>query len=243
MIRALVFVLALMLPATGAWADRYSDCQQSADLDRLIRGCTQIIEWVEKLHSRGVGTEATQKSRASAYNNRGSGYIKKGQLDRAIADYDKAIKLDPDVAMAYYNRGETYGKKGELDRAIADYDKAIALDPNDADAYNNRGLIYARKGEGDPAIADYDKAIKLDPNIAAAYRNRALVFYFGEGEVDQAIADFRKVLEINPSDPVAKTLLTVLKAEKAAEEAAAAAKPKEQSCINPVRTAYGVRCR
>ena len=209
MVRDLVFVLALMLPATWAWADRYSDCHQSADLDRLIRGCTQIIEWVEKLHSRGVGTEATQKSRASAYNNRGSGYIKKGQLDRAIADYDKAI----------------------------------ALDPNYAAAYNNRGLIYQKKGEVDRAIADYDKAIKLDPNIAAAYRNRGLVVYNGKGEVDQAIADFRKVLEINPSDQVAKYFLTVLKAEKTAEEAGAAAKPKEQSCINPVRTAYGVRCR
>ncbi|MES0404019.1 MAG: hypothetical protein ABUJ93_11035, partial [Hyphomicrobium sp.] len=59
----------------------------------------------------------------------------------------------------------------------------------------------------------------------------------------QAIADFRKVLEINPSDQVAKYFLPVLKAEKTAEEAGAAAKPKEQSCINPVRTAYGVRCR
>ena len=82
MVRPLVFALVLALSATGAWADAVSDCNQSADPDRQIRGCTSVIE---------RGKRESRKNRAIAYNNRGLAYSKKGDDDRAIADYDKAI--------------------------------------------------------------------------------------------------------------------------------------------------------
>ena len=56
-------------------------------------------------------------------------YGDKGDYDRAIADYDEAIRLDPRYAVAYYNRGVAYCDKGDYDRAIADYNEAIRLDP------------------------------------------------------------------------------------------------------------------
>ena len=132
MIRPLVFALVLAVSATGCGQDQYSDCE-SADLDRQIRGCTQVIERGEK---------ETRENRAIAYFNRGLAYGKKGEVDRAIADFDKAIALNPDYAAAYYNRGTAYGMKGDYDRAIADFGRAIKLNPKDADAYNNRGLAY-----------------------------------------------------------------------------------------------------
>ena len=197
MIRPLVSALVLALSATGAWADRYSDCSQEKDIDRQIRGCTQVIE---------RGKQESRETRAPAYTNRGIAYEKKGEVDRAIADYNKAIKLSPKLAAAYYNRGLAYEKKGESDRAIADYNKAIALDPNDAAAYNNLGIVYGRKGEVDRAIADFTKAIKLSPNFALAYSNRGLA-YWTKGDKDQAIADFRKALEIDPTSKSAKARL------------------------------------
>ena len=65
-----------------------------------------------------------------------------GQHFAAIADYDIAIRLNPDDADAYYNRGVAKGKLGQHFAAIADYDIAIRLNPDYADAYNNRG--YAK---------------------------------------------------------------------------------------------------
>jgi tetratricopeptide (TPR) repeat protein len=62
-------------------------------------------------------------------NNRGNGYYAKGEHDRAIADFDKAIGIDPAQATAFYNRGNAYYAKGDRDRAIADYDRAILLNP------------------------------------------------------------------------------------------------------------------
>jgi len=83
--RPLVFALVLALSATGAWADRYSDCSQLNDLDRTIRGCTQVIE---------RGKQESQNFRAFAYSSRGTAYKKKGDKEQAIADYRKALKID-----------------------------------------------------------------------------------------------------------------------------------------------------
>ena len=49
--------------------------------------------------------------------------------DQAIADFDRALSLAPNVAPLHYYRGLAWHKKNELKRAIADYDKAIELDP------------------------------------------------------------------------------------------------------------------
>ena len=64
------------------------------------------------------------------YNNRGISYKEKGELDRALKDFNKALELNPDFAEAYNNRGIAYGIKGQVDEAIEDASKAIALDKN-----------------------------------------------------------------------------------------------------------------
>ena len=56
-----------------------------------------------------------------AYNNRGSAFHYKGQYDRAISDYNKAIEIDPEYALAFFNRGVAYFKKGDCDKAREDF--------------------------------------------------------------------------------------------------------------------------
>ena len=77
---------------------------------------------------------------------------RKGKLDDAIQDLDKAIALNPNSYQAYTNRGIARKEKGDIDGAIADYDKAIALNPNAAYAYNNRGNARGKKGDNDGAM-------------------------------------------------------------------------------------------
>jgi tetratricopeptide (TPR) repeat protein len=144
----------------------------------------------------GVALAAAYNHRGWIYNIRGLAYDSKGEHDRAIADYDEAIRLDPKNADSYVNRGLAYDRKGEHDRAIADYDEAIRLDPKDAPTYYNRGLAYDRKGEHDRAIADYDEAIRLDPKDADTYVNRG-VAYVGKGEFDHAITEFGEAIRLD----------------------------------------------
>ena len=148
-------------PDAQGYLQRGVEAHQNNNLDDAITYYTEVIS-----------LDSDSSIVPLAYNNRGSAYQSKDEIDRAIKDYNKAIKLNPDYALAYYNRGSAYQSKDEIDRAIKDYNKAIKLNPNYASAYNNRGNAYQDKGEIDQAFKDYNKAIKLNPDYALAYYNR-----------------------------------------------------------------------
>jgi lipoprotein NlpI len=93
-------------------------------------------------------------------------YGAKGDNDRAIADYNEAIRLDPKYTFAYHNRGHAYRAKGDNDRAIADYNEAIRLDPKYTFAYHNRGLVNLYTDAQPKALADFNRESELDPKYA-----------------------------------------------------------------------------
>ena len=103
---------SLWLQSTAALADR-SDCLNSKDHDLRILGCAAMIQRNPK--------------DVVAYHNRGDGYGLKGDIDRAISDYTKAIELNPNYAPAYNNRGQAYVRKGDYLRAVDDVTKAGEL--------------------------------------------------------------------------------------------------------------------
>jgi tetratricopeptide (TPR) repeat protein len=141
------------------------------------------------------GVVLNHASLALAYRNRGNDYAAKGDLDKAIADLNEAIRLDPNDADARYDRGLTLGEKSEWDKAIADYGEAIRLKHDFADAYYERGVAHGEKGEWDKAIADYSQAIRLEPSDGEAYYNRGLA-YNKIGEKAKAGEDFAKAKEL-----------------------------------------------
>jgi Flp pilus assembly protein TadD len=97
---------------------------------------------------------------------------------RAIADYDQAISLNPNDANTYNNRGKAKYKLKDYSGAVADYDQAISLNPNDASAYNNRGIAKYELKDYPGAIADYTQAIRINSNDANAYNNRGIAKIF-----------------------------------------------------------------
>ena len=114
-----------------------------------------------------------------------------GHLAEAIAEYDVAIRLNPQYAMAFVNRGAAYLGQGQGERAIQDLDEAIRLDSQLAMAYNNRGRGYEALGRNERAIVDYDEAIRLDPEFSLAHANRSLS-YFYLGKDDEAQQDIEQ---------------------------------------------------
>jgi tetratricopeptide (TPR) repeat protein len=136
---------------------------------------------------------------AASCCKRGLARQAKGDLDGAIADYNRAIELDPKVPYVYDYRGFARRDKGDLDGAIADYNTAIELDPHDANGYHNRALSKQTKGDWDGALADFDRAIELVPSEPHACNNRGLVKQ-AKGDWDGALLDFNRAVELEPKD-------------------------------------------
>ena len=144
----------------------------------------------DEISQAGINEFAKQYA-FRTYIAQGVAQVDKGDSDAAIAEYEKAMILDPGNVIPFINRGKARANKGALDAAIADYDKAISMDPDNALTYNNRCFARVKKGDFDAAIADCDKSIALDPTFAFAYNNRGQAFA-SQGKFDKAMADYDK---------------------------------------------------
>jgi tetratricopeptide (TPR) repeat protein len=171
-------------------ADEYRACifPDLDHMDDVIKTCTRVIS----------SRQTSDASQSAALLGRGNMYRRMGQYDRAIADYNAALKLDPNnLAPILTSRGNAWRGKKNTDRAIADHSEAIKLDPTYATAWGNRGNVWSDKGEWDKAIADYDKAIELNPKFATAFYNRGLA-YEAKKNKDHASADYQAALQLQP---------------------------------------------
>ena len=98
---------------------------------------------------------------ALTHTNRGTAYLRKGQYDAAIGEYNKALQINPRSAVAYYNRSVAYTSKGQYDKAVTDCSSALQLNPSDAKSYYSRGVSYWHLGSKNEAIKDLQSAAKL----------------------------------------------------------------------------------
>jgi tetratricopeptide (TPR) repeat protein len=157
-------------------------------VDTVIDGCTAVIQ---------SGREPRERL-ATAFDNRGVAYRRKGEYDRAQEDYEQAIRLNPSNATAYNNRGILYRIKNEYARAIADYDEAIWLKKGDYPAaYYNRALAYADKGEYELSLRDFDVVMRFNPRNALALYARGLTL-LRKGDTQAGKNDISAAKAINP---------------------------------------------
>jgi tetratricopeptide (TPR) repeat protein len=155
-----------------------------------------------------ASVSAQRNDAAKKYVKHGLERFAKNDIPGAIADYDRALGIDPKFADAYLNRGKARRAAGDLDGAIADYEVLAELAANIAtnnrditQAYLNRGYIRSNHMDLDGALADFDRAIQLDPNDADAYFKRGRAFLI-VGNASFAIADFDKSIAIDDRNPL-----------------------------------------
>ncbi|MDE0158754.1 MAG: tetratricopeptide repeat protein [Candidatus Dadabacteria bacterium] len=121
----------------------------------------------------------------------------KKNIEKAMKDYDEAIKLDPRCTEAYNNRGSAKSHLGKHEEAIKDYDQAIKLDPQDGMTYYNRGKAKSSLGKHEEAIKDYDQALESGPKAAVAYYSRGMA-KAELGRHKEAQKDFSEARRLDP---------------------------------------------
>jgi len=134
-----------------------------------------------------------------AHNNLGNTFLEKGQLDEAIAHYQKALQLKPDYANAYYNLGNALLRKGQLDEAITQYQEALQLNPDNAQARVNFGTALSQEGKLDEAITQFQQAAQIEPNNEETHNNLGAAL-LQKGAVDEAVAQFQQAAQIEPNN-------------------------------------------
>jgi tetratricopeptide (TPR) repeat protein len=161
---AAVLLLGVGLLAVPAAADDWTTCG-AGRRQEAIAACSRLIA-SGKLNSFHL---------SGTYRYRGIAYASNHEYDRAIDDYNLAIKVDPKFAHVYSLRCLAYAHKRDYQRAIIDCDKAVGMAPEKAVVYRDRGLFYRFKGDHERAIADLDQAIRRDPTSASSYYYRGIV--------------------------------------------------------------------
>jgi tetratricopeptide (TPR) repeat protein len=131
--------------------------------------------------------------------------------DRAAEqqELEKAIQLDPDLAVAHNQLGVLALQANRTSEAEREFKKAIAGDPRYAEAQNNLGVLYNREGKDQDAATLYQQAIDSDPKYTKALVNLGLLLA-QHGQLAQGEQQLRAAIQINPSDPSAYTALGMI---------------------------------
>jgi tetratricopeptide (TPR) repeat protein len=104
-------------------------------------------------------------------------YTERGMTEEAIAEYEEAIRLDPDYPKSYLNLGAVLSETGDIDRAKQAFRTAIRLDPAYAAARINLAMLLERTEQYDSALAQVDTVLDRDSANATALKERGVILY------------------------------------------------------------------
>ena len=122
-----------------------------------------------------------------------------GRFPEAIADFEKAMELDPRSSSAYSGRGAVRLSQNDLPRAREDYEKAVSLDDRNAEAHFGLGALALRAGRPADAVAELTRAIYLRPPTSRMLSLRAEA-YRKTAELDRALSDADEAVRVDPKD-------------------------------------------
>ena len=148
-----------------------------------------------------AAAEKAKAEKVKPQMERAAKYEYSRDYDRAIAEYNEAIKIEPTYAEAYARRASAYffNKEWNYDRSMADYAQAIKLNPYNASYYLWHANIHRGMGYYDNrVIADYTQVIKLRPTDYHIYELRGECYVY-KGDYDKAIEDYTEALRLTPN--------------------------------------------
>lgn len=110
-----------------------------------------------------------------AYTNLGNLLFRRGDVDEAIVNFQRALRIKPDLYEAHTSLGVALGSTGQLGAALAELQTAIAINPAYAEAHYDLALVHERAGKLKDALHELEEAVRLKPNFTVARHRLALI--------------------------------------------------------------------
>jgi tetratricopeptide (TPR) repeat protein len=165
------------------------------------RRAPDFYDWRSGVFEWGIDGELSSQELAQSEDefwfNQGVQDYEAGNLEGAIACWEKALDVQPDYHAAWYNRGIALENLGRYQEAIASYDKALEIKPDDDAAWYNRGNALKNLGRYEEAVASYDKALEFKPDKDEAWYNKACNYAL-QGHIDLALENLQQAINLNP---------------------------------------------
>lgn len=154
------------------------------DNDQRLAGCSAVLQ--------------ANPSDAVALANRGEAFRRKGDAERAVADFANSLELVPDNDRDFYACANMYFDAHDYALALADYDRAIKANASYAGVFNDRCMTHAILGQLQEALTDREQSLRMHPHDLYTLDSRALN-YLKLGNPDAAIADYDAALNAKPA--------------------------------------------
>jgi tetratricopeptide (TPR) repeat protein len=151
-------------------------------------------------------TVAKSPNKPRAHNVLGIGYYYDLKFDKALQEYQEAVRLKPDFVEGYFNIGLVYKERKQYAELIPLYFKILSISVYDANhfagLYNDIGISYAELGELDRSIDAFANAVKHTPNNVE-FRNNLAFALSKAGKLDAALQEYEKTLLFEPGNSYA----------------------------------------
>ena len=131
------------------------------------------------------------------FQNQGIQYYKEGNLDKAAAEFKKAVKYGPDRFDTHFGLGQTYLMMKNHKAAIAELEKALKINPGHLGALYSVGVAYQQTGKDQEALKAYYVVGKNLPNSFQVYYNMGII-HLKAGSMDKAVIGFKESITLKP---------------------------------------------
>jgi tetratricopeptide (TPR) repeat protein len=147
------------------------------------------------------GQYADAPTDAAGFTRRGEAFMSRRNFAAAIADFGRAVELEPTVPQHFRDRARGHLAKGEPLLALADFDQALKLKADDAASLIGRGELFLATRAPERAKADFDAALRLEPDRGL----QVAAIYSATGHFEAAVAGYDAWIAAHPraENPVA----------------------------------------
>lgn len=167
-----------------------------------VRTIIRNVDWTDQDHL-WLAAEKTSPSSHQNHNNLGDLWARRGNFEKAVEEFQKAIELLPNYADAYHNMATSYHQLGKDDLALASYQKAIYFNPNLWQSYQNIGAILFTKGNIENAEKFYAKAVEINPQSSMLHTALGII-NLKKGNLEEANKEFGIAVSLDPQNQEAQ---------------------------------------